>query len=151
MKAFTKGPLTGWHFTAIIVSFFAVVITVNLVMARFASSTFGGVVVENSYVASQKYNGWLAAARAQEQLPRQAAQALAADRHVVISLGGSGGRFTATAVAEHPLGRADDIPLAFAPAAGGLRSTAALPPGRWTVRTTVARGNETVRLAGTLQ
>lgn len=142
---------TGRDMVLAMVGFFLLVIGVNVTMAWLARDSFGGVVVENSYVASQKYNGWLAAARAQERLPWQATQALAADRHVVISLGGSGGRFTATAVAEHPLGRADDIPLDFAPAAGGLRSTAALPPGRWTVRTTVARGNETVRLAGTLQ
>ena len=39
---------TGWHMTTILVAFFAVVITVNIVMARFALSTFGGTVVENS-------------------------------------------------------------------------------------------------------
>jgi len=53
------GRFTGWHMTFILVSFFAVVIAVNLTMAHFASSTFGGLVVENSYVASQKYDGWL--------------------------------------------------------------------------------------------
>ena len=37
----------GWHMTTILVAFFAVVITVNIVMARFALSTFGGTVVEN--------------------------------------------------------------------------------------------------------
>ena len=56
---------TGWHMTTILVAFFAVVITVNIVMARFALSTFGGTVVENSYVASQHYNEWLARAAAQ--------------------------------------------------------------------------------------
>jgi nitrogen fixation protein FixH len=40
----------------ILVAFFAVVIAVNLLMARLAISTFGGVVVENSYVASQHFN-----------------------------------------------------------------------------------------------
>jgi nitrogen fixation protein FixH len=50
---------TGWHMALILIGFFAVVVGVNLLMARFASSTFGGVVVENSYVASQQFNGWL--------------------------------------------------------------------------------------------
>ena len=50
---------TGYHATMIIVAFFAVVVGVNMVMARFALSTFGGTVVDNSYVASQKYNEWL--------------------------------------------------------------------------------------------
>ena len=30
---------------------------------RYAMSTFGGIVVENSYVASQEFNGWLEEAR----------------------------------------------------------------------------------------
>jgi len=59
MKAFTTGPFTGKHFAVIIVAFFAVVIGVNLFMATQASATFGGVVVENSYVASQEFNKWL--------------------------------------------------------------------------------------------
>ena len=59
---------TGWHFTAIITAFFGVVVAVNLTMAVFATRTFGGVVVENSYVASQKYNDWLDAAKRQQQL-----------------------------------------------------------------------------------
>ena len=79
-------------------------------------------------------------------------RALAPDRHVTLALHGSAGSFTATAVAEHPLGRAPDMALRFAAGADGtLRSTEALPPGRWNVRTTVNRGNEVVRLAGALQ
>jgi nitrogen fixation protein FixH len=46
------------------VAFFGVVIAVNLTMARLAIGSFGGVVVENSYVASQKFNGWLDRPRA---------------------------------------------------------------------------------------
>ncbi|NRD90114.1 hypothetical protein C8024_12575 [Sphingopyxis sp. BSNA05] len=58
---------TGYHAAAIIVAFFAVVVGVNLFMARFALSTFSGTVVDNSYVASQKYNDWLEQARNQEE------------------------------------------------------------------------------------
>ena len=52
---------TGRHMAAIMVAFFGVVIVVNLLNARLASSTFGGEVVENSYVASQDFNRWLVA------------------------------------------------------------------------------------------
>ena len=48
---------TGWHMTAILVGFFAIVISVNLFMARAAIGSFGGVVVDNSYVASQRPAG----------------------------------------------------------------------------------------------
>ena len=61
------GAFTGRHMTAILVAFFAVVIAVNFTMARFAMSTFGGKVVENSYVASQHYNVWLARAEANRE------------------------------------------------------------------------------------
>lgn len=136
MKAFTKGPLTGWHFTAIIVSFFAVVITVNLVMARFASSTFGGVVVENSYVASQNYNEWLAAAEKQKALGWTATAARQADGRVALTLAGAtDAGVTVEAVARHPLGRQSDVALAFsATGAGQFLSETALPVGRWKLR-----------------
>jgi hypothetical protein len=56
-------PFTGRHMAMIMIAFFGVVIAVNVLMARFAVSTFGGVVVENSYVASQHFNRWLDEAR----------------------------------------------------------------------------------------
>ena len=48
--------LTGRHVLAITVSAFAVIIGVNLVMAYQAVSTFPGLEVENSYVASQGFD-----------------------------------------------------------------------------------------------
>ena len=52
--------LTGRHVAAIFIGFFAIVIAVNMLMASYAIGGFGGTVVDNSYVASQKFNGWLA-------------------------------------------------------------------------------------------
>ena len=68
-----KREFTGRHFTAILLGWFGVVVTVNLFMASLATQGFGGVVVKNSYVASQKFNGWLDAAREQEALGWSAA------------------------------------------------------------------------------
>ena len=56
--------LTGWHVLAITVSAFAVIITVNVVMAYNAIRTFPGLEVQNSYVASQGFNQRLAEQRA---------------------------------------------------------------------------------------
>lgn len=139
---------TGWHFTAIICAFFGVVIAVNMTMAVLATRTFGGVVVENSYVASQKYNGWLAAARAQQKLGWKVAPSVDARRHVTIALSAAG--VQASGVAEHPLGRADDIALSFVSDGRELRSRETLPPGRWTVRLTLRKGNEEARVLETL-
>ncbi|PZN96304.1 MAG: hypothetical protein DCF31_04180 [Alphaproteobacteria bacterium] len=142
---------TGRHMWAVMIGFFGLVVGVNFTMATFASRTFGGTVVDNSYVASQKFNGWLHAARAQAGYDWQARLGVDAARHVTVVLA-DGGAVTATGTAHHPLGGAPDVALVFAPrSAGGLQSTAPLPPGRWLVRVAVAHDGRTARLADTLQ
>lgn len=59
---------TGWHMAAITISFFAVVIAVNLTLAVFASTSWTGLVVANSYVASQSFNRDAEIARQQQAL-----------------------------------------------------------------------------------
>ena len=59
---------TGWHMLVVLCAFFGVIITVNLTMAWFANSTWSGLVVKNSYVASQQFNGQQAEARAHAAL-----------------------------------------------------------------------------------
>lgn len=142
---------TGWHMLVILVAFFGTVIAVNVVMAVYATRTFGGTVVDNSYVASQEFNRWLAEARAQEKLGWMHHVALDASRHVTVSVSGADGQaltaVTADAVARHPLGREADIPLGFAAAGPGkLRSVKPLPAGRWLVHLTVRSGADEARL-----
>lgn len=139
---------TGWHMTAILVGFFGVVITVNLVMATAAISGFGGTVVDNSYVASQNYNRWLAQSAAQTRLDWAVAVSLDADRHVVLRPErGTLSSPTALALARRPLGAAPALRLSFVHVGGGhLRSVQPLPAGRWQVRIAVEQGGETVRL-----
>ncbi|MBP2445135.1 FixH family protein [Rhizobium leguminosarum] len=55
MTTSTQG-FTGRHMLIVTCSFFAVVIGVNVTMAWFASSSWSGLVVENTYVASQEFN-----------------------------------------------------------------------------------------------
>ncbi len=59
---------TGWHMAAITVSFFAIIIAVNITLAIFAKSSWSGLVVENGYVASQSFNHDLEIARQQQAL-----------------------------------------------------------------------------------
>ena len=47
---------TGWHMAAVIGLFFGTIISVNLALAWFASNSWSGLVVTNSYVESQKFN-----------------------------------------------------------------------------------------------
>lgn len=140
---------TGRSFAAIIVGFFGVVVAVNITMARLASGTFGGTVVDNAYVASQQFNGWLAQARAQDRLGWVTPLSLDGRRHVLVGVPGTG--FVATGTAHHPLGRAADISLRFAPDGHGrLRASTALPPGRWQVQVELRSGGQVKRLRETL-
>ncbi len=144
MKAFTTGPFTGRHFAVIIVAFFAVVIGVNVYMARAASSTFGGVVVENSYVASQNFNTWLAEAEKEKALGWTATAARLADNRISVMLAGAPAEgVDLVVVARHPLGRAPDQELRFTRQAdGSFVSDRALDSGRWRLRFDARAGEQ---------
>jgi nitrogen fixation protein FixH len=138
-------PITGRHMAMVFVAFFGVVVAVNITMATLASSSFSGTVVDNSYVASQKFNGWLAQSRAQDRLGWATSVSLDGARHVVIAVPGAG--FAAKGTAHHPLGRAADRALLFTAGSDGqLVSTTPLPPGRWQVRLEVGDGMHAKRL-----
>lgn len=144
-----KPAFTGRMFLGIMVAFFGVVVAVNITMARLASGTFSGTVVDNSYVASQKYNGWLAQARAQDELGWDTPVSLDGARRVVIAVPSQnrGAAFAATGTAHHPLGRAADVALAFvADGKGRLVSTTPLPAGRWQLRLDIRSGRDVKRL-----
>ena len=139
--ASTKGQVTGRKVTAIFVVFFGIVMAVNFTMAHFASSTFGGVVVENSYVASQNYNKWLDEAAAEKKLGWSAAVTRLPDNRVALRFTGAPDDLVVTGVARHPLGHAPDQVLTFARAAdGAFVSDKAVAPGRWLVRLTAQAG-----------
>jgi nitrogen fixation protein FixH len=130
---------TGWHMATIMVGGFGLVVAVNFGMAFVAISTFGGVTVENSYVASQQFNDWLDDAASDRALGwsarltrDEAGRVVATTREVPV-----GARVEA--VARHPLGRLPDRTLTFLPQGGGVfTSPEALPATRWTVRLAIA-------------
>lgn len=132
-------PFTGWHMLAILTAGFAVVLVINVAMARLALSTFSGEVVENSYDASQRYNGWIDQARAERALGWTAGFGTAGDRLSVTLLDRQarplrGARLSGDAT--HPLGATTDLGLNFVETAPGTY-TATLPSGRWRIHLTV--------------
>lgn len=142
----TRGQFTGRHMAAIMVAFFGVVIAVNVTMARLATSTFGGVVVENSYVASQHFNTWLDEAKAEKALGWKVQfERAGADRLAVTMRDAAGkplGGAKVSAVAEHPLGLRADETLGFRESVPGVYE-APLPAGRWRLRLAVrSQGRE---------
>ena len=144
----TQRRFTGWHMSGILVAMFGTIIAVNLVMAYFAVSTFGGTVVDNSYVATRNYNRWLAEARTQEALGWRVTATLDPQRRLRITAVAPAGPIDAVvnAVARHPLGRAPDRAIAFM-ASGDDQyvATRLLPAGRWTLKITVTSGKNVAR------
>ncbi len=128
---------TGRHMALIFVTFFGVVIAVNVTMAYLASASFGGLVVENSYVASQKFNGWLEKAREQKALGWSATVTRTAGHHVAVVLAMDGAphrQAQITATVRHPLGMTPERTLHFQLRGdGAYESVEVLPSGRWIV------------------
>jgi nitrogen fixation protein FixH len=133
----------------VMVAFFGVVIAVNLLMATLASSTFGGTVVDNSYVASQNFNGWLKEARDQAGLQWNEQTRLDSSGRLVSELSTSAGPLRGARVeahVTHPLGRAPEQVIELVAAGEGqYRSTKPLPGGRWMVRLSVRRDGHEAR------
>ncbi len=130
-------PFTGKHMALIMVSFFGVVIAVNVLLADLAVSTFSGVVVENSYVASQGFNRLLGEAKADQALGWTLDLARGPDGAVRFTVRDASGAplqgAEVRAQADHPLG-ASVPPVLLAPKeiAPGTYE-APLPGGRWHV------------------
>ena len=131
---------TGHHMAAIMVAFLGVVVAVNVVMAKLAIGSFGGEVVENSYVASQHFNRWLDEAGAERALGWQADIRHAADGALLVTLRGVPAGATVRGEAWHPLGRMPDRLLHFRPEGAGFRSVERVPAGRWRLRIEVTAG-----------
>ncbi len=132
---------TGKHMAAVFVAGFAVVIAVNLVMASFALGSFHGTVVENSYVASQNYNGWLGKAEASKALGWQAVPQRREDGRVVLETLAVPEGAVITAEAERPLGARERAALTFTPEGQGRwLSDGTIAPGRWRLRMAIRAG-----------
>ena len=136
-----KGEFTGRHMAIIMAAGFGLVIAVNAAMASLAIGGFQGVVVDNSYVASQRFNGWLDAAQQARALGWQVVPERASDGHVVLRTRGVPEGTQFAAALRRPLGEKAFADLAFRPAGEGLwRSDQPIAPGRWLIRMSADAG-----------
>ena len=138
----TAKRFTGWHMTAILVAFFGVVIAVNFTMAWYAVEGFGGVVVENSYVASQKFNRWLDEARAEDRLGWHAEVSRDAVGRIAVVTRGVPQDAKIMAALRRPLGKPDDRQMALEAVALHRFVSPQVEPGRWIVRLEVEAGGK---------
>ncbi len=134
---------TGRNMATILVVGFGIVMAVNFLMATLATRGFGGVIVENTYVASQKYNGWLAEARAQEALGWSAEVARSDDGHLTVRTNDVPAYAEVTALMRRPLGEEQRHRIAFSGnGEGEFRSQKPVAEGRWIVRLDIASGDK---------
>ncbi|WP_170130510.1 FixH family protein [Afifella marina] len=140
-------PLNGWHFFGIISLFFVTIIIVNFTMAFFATSTFPGLVVENSYVASQNYNKWLEASRAQDARGWDA-KFDTSDGILTVDLRDKSGAPISGLNVSAIIGRAsdwnEDRLVMLQQVTDGYRADEPLGPGRWMVELKVRSGEDLV-------
>lgn len=138
---------TGRHMLIVMVTGFGIVFAVNGLMATIAVRNFGGVIVENSYVASQKFNGWLDEAESQRALGWDAQVSRDEAGHLQIAVDGIPQGSSATAVLRRPLGSREIVHSDFAPLVGeAFTSAEPIPEGRWLVRLTLASGEDRLEL-----
>ena len=138
--------LPGRKFLAIMVIGFGVIIAVNITMATFATQTFPGLIVENSYVASQEYNKGLEAGRRQKQMGWQVQSDVAGEALVVEARNAAGEMLHGArvrALLTHPLGRTEPVQVELREGPDGrFRAPHTLPPGRWDMELTIHRNGQ---------
>jgi nitrogen fixation protein FixH len=140
-------PFTGRHMLLVVLLFFGTIIAVNIAMVVAATGTFPGLVVKNSYVASQNYNELLASARVQNAAGWQVELA-APDGVIAFRLADRDGvarqRLHVTALAGRPSSTLEDRLIDLVEGPGGYTAAEALAPGLWDVDIEAKSGGELI-------
>lgn len=146
----TKAPFvfTGWHMLGIMVLFFGTIITVNVVMAWNAISSWSGLVVQNTYVASQQFNGKVEAAKAFAASGLEGALQIS-DGRVIYRLKDAQGKpvlaDAVTVTFKRPVDEREDFQLALvADGKGNYSAMREMVAGQWIADISTARTGETV-------
>ena len=124
--------LKGIHVLLICIGAFAIIIGANLTMLFAATGSFPGLVVKNSYVASQKWN---ARTEAQQALGWQARIGFA-DGTLTVSVKDADGVVVDTDLAVlvgRPSSMTEDRTVSITRDGAVWRATVDLAPGRWRV------------------
>lgn len=133
MSGAAAREIKGWHVLAIFLGFFGVIIAVNVMLAVEAVSSFPGLEVENSYVASQTFD---AERRAQEALGWTVTPSYdpARDR-LDLRFAGASGAAVAVEGLDVLVGRtteaAEDVRPVFVWQDGAYVAEVRLGPGKW--------------------
>jgi nitrogen fixation protein FixH len=133
-----KGEFTGRHMLFLTVGFFGVIFAVNLGMAVVASTSWTGLVVQNSYVASQEFEEKRLAHEQQIAAGWQARFAYSPGMVLLTVTDGEGKAVDLGPVSlmiNRPVGGHDDQKLTLAASADGSYAAAVtLGAGVWEMR-----------------
>jgi nitrogen fixation protein FixH len=125
--------ITGWHFLAMIVAFFAIVIGVDTLFIVKAYSTFSGEVAKNPYELGIAYNNTLAQRRAEAALGWAVNVSESAGHVIVLSFTDRAGKpidgLAVSGLLERPATEAGRLTVAFKPYGPGLYRTDPIGPG----------------------
>lgn len=145
----TKGfRFTGWHMLGVMFLFFGTIITVNMIMAWNAVSSWSGLVVPNTYVASQQFNGKAEAAK------RRAATGIKGS----LSVNGEDVRYRIHHPSDanyrpdsvvlnfrRPVGESQNFDLTLSPTSDGdYKAAHSVPAGQWIVESIVTHNGDIV-------
>ena len=147
MKSSAPREFTGRHMALVMGLFFGTIISVNLTMAYFAETTWSGLVVANSYVASQSFDADTAK-REQELARGWSAETAYEGGHFRMRLVDAGGLpvtgATVAVTIGHPVNANFDRTLTLIPAPeGGYAGETTLTAGRWEARLVVEKPGQT--------
>lgn len=139
---------TGWHMIAVMALFFGTIISVNVVMAWNASRSWSGLVVENTYVASQQFNGKVAETRAFQAsgITGRLTAEPGAIRYVVTHSGEPAKQIDRVlAVFKRPVEEHEDLRVELdREGEGAFLATDTLKPGQWIADVTAISGEAVV-------
>lgn len=137
-----RGEFTGRHMLLTIVGFFGVVIAVNVTMAVVSSVSWTGLVVQNSYVASQEFETKRLAHIAQQEAGWRASLGYAGGTALLSVVDAAGAPVDLDEPVlqmNRPVGGHDDQRVALSRRPDGVYAgPVALGPGVWEARVSIA-------------
>jgi len=137
-----SGEFTGRHMWLLAIGFFGVIIAVNITLAVFSSVSWTGLVVDNSYVASQEFDDKRLAHKHQLEAGWTSSLSYAGGTAILAVADGSGSPIDLGAPVlqiNRPVGGHDDQKVTLARQPNGIYAgPVTLGPGVWEARVEVA-------------
>lgn len=144
-------PITGRFVLLCLLAFFGIVIAVNVVMARYAVATFGGVETASSYKAGLAFRSEEEAAGKQAgrhwNVDARLSDLGGGGRVIDVSAADAGGKpiagLSAMVRLAHPTDARHDVKVELVDLGGGrYRATLDATPGQWDLVVDLSQGDE---------